>query len=242
MIPARAHGQKVRGHTLVWHNQPLPGLADAAQLEQSPTSIRSTPRQGTSSTRSATSEAASLEPGTWSTRPSTTTAPCATRCGCKIGPGYIADAFRWAHQADPKALLFYNDYNIEGVNAKSDAVYALVQQLRAQGGADRRRRAAVALRHAVRLPGRRPEPALAKFAKPRPRDGRRPRVDVRSILPMDSARSCRPSPRATACCSRAACCSAAASPSPCGASPTSTSGCRGSSPGRARRRSTTRTS
>jgi endo-1,4-beta-xylanase len=50
-----------------------------------------------------------------------------------LGPGYIADAFRWAHQADPKAILFYNDYNIEGVNAKSTAVYDLVKRLRAQG-------------------------------------------------------------------------------------------------------------
>ena len=50
-----------------------------------------------------------------------------------LGPSYIADAFRWAHQADPKAILFYNDYNIEGINAKSDAVYALVRQLKRQG-------------------------------------------------------------------------------------------------------------
>ena len=50
-----------------------------------------------------------------------------------MGPGYIADAFRWAHQADPRALLFYNDYNIEGMGAKSDAVFALVKQLRAEG-------------------------------------------------------------------------------------------------------------
>lgn len=51
----------------------------------------------------------------------------------KLGPGYIADAFRWAHQADPEALLFINDYNIEGVNAKSTAVYNLVTDLRKQG-------------------------------------------------------------------------------------------------------------
>jgi hypothetical protein len=31
------------------------------------------------------------------------------------------------------ALLFYNDYNIEGLGAKSDAVYAMVKQLQAQG-------------------------------------------------------------------------------------------------------------
>ncbi|MEV6301200.1 endo-1,4-beta-xylanase [Actinoplanes sp. NPDC051861] len=48
------------------------------------------------------------------------------------GIGYIADAFRWAHQADPKALLFYNDYNLEFTGPKSNAVYALVQELKAQ--------------------------------------------------------------------------------------------------------------
>jgi endo-1,4-beta-xylanase len=30
-----------------------------------------------------------------------------------IGEEYIAEAFRAAHQADPKAILIYNDYNIE---------------------------------------------------------------------------------------------------------------------------------
>jgi endo-1,4-beta-xylanase len=52
------------------------------------------------------------------------------------GPEIIPDAFRWAHAADPDALLFYNDYNIggeDGTNAKSDAVYAYLQQLLADG-------------------------------------------------------------------------------------------------------------
>ena len=30
-----------------------------------------------------------------------------------IGPDYLTMAFKWAHEADPNALLFYNDYNIE---------------------------------------------------------------------------------------------------------------------------------
>ncbi|HLX71062.1 MAG TPA: endo-1,4-beta-xylanase [Verrucomicrobiae bacterium] len=30
-----------------------------------------------------------------------------------IGPDYITMAFKWAHEADPQALLFYNDYNID---------------------------------------------------------------------------------------------------------------------------------
>jgi GH35 family endo-1,4-beta-xylanase len=30
-----------------------------------------------------------------------------------IGEDYIAEAFRAAHEADPDAILIYNDYNIE---------------------------------------------------------------------------------------------------------------------------------
>jgi endo-1,4-beta-xylanase len=30
-----------------------------------------------------------------------------------IGPDYLTLAFKWAHEADPKAQLYYNDYNIE---------------------------------------------------------------------------------------------------------------------------------
>jgi endo-1,4-beta-xylanase len=53
-----------------------------------------------------------------------------------LGEGIIAEAFRWAHRADPDALLFYNDYNIGGEdisNAKADAVYAWAQRVLAQG-------------------------------------------------------------------------------------------------------------
>src|SRR5216684_587230 len=53
-----------------------------------------------------------------------------------LGPGIIADAFRWAHEADRHALLFYNDYNIageDGTNAKSDAAYAWLKQMLAEG-------------------------------------------------------------------------------------------------------------
>lgn len=50
-----------------------------------------------------------------------------------IGPEYIDSAFVWAHQADPNALLFYNDYDAENMNAKSDAVYKLVKNLKNRG-------------------------------------------------------------------------------------------------------------
>lgn len=50
-----------------------------------------------------------------------------------IGPEFIDSAFVWAHQADPSVLLFYNDYDAEGMNAKSDAVYELVKGMKNRG-------------------------------------------------------------------------------------------------------------
>jgi len=46
---------------------------------------------------------------------------------------YIEQAFRWARAADPTALLFYNDYDTEGLNPKSDAVYAMVKDFKKRG-------------------------------------------------------------------------------------------------------------
>lgn len=47
----------------------------------------------------------------------------------ELGPEIIADAFRWAHEADPEAELYLNDYSVESVNAKSDAYYELSREL-----------------------------------------------------------------------------------------------------------------
>ena len=49
------------------------------------------------------------------------------------GTAYIEQAFRWARAADPKALLFYNDYDAEGLNAKSNAIYAMVKDFKKRG-------------------------------------------------------------------------------------------------------------
>lgn len=47
----------------------------------------------------------------------------------KLGTDYIAAAFRQAHRLDRKAHLYYNDYNIAGINAKSNAVYEMLKGL-----------------------------------------------------------------------------------------------------------------
>jgi endo-1,4-beta-xylanase len=49
------------------------------------------------------------------------------------GTKYIEQVLNWAHAADPSAKLFYNDYNAEPVDAKSDAIYAMAQDFRTLG-------------------------------------------------------------------------------------------------------------
>ena len=48
------------------------------------------------------------------------------------GTAYIEQAFRWAREADPQALLFYNDNEGEGLGRKSDAIYAMAQDFRSR--------------------------------------------------------------------------------------------------------------
>lgn len=51
----------------------------------------------------------------------------------KLGPNYIAQCFRWAHDADPDAILLYNDNKVEGMDgpnkAKADGFYHLLADL-----------------------------------------------------------------------------------------------------------------
>lgn len=126
---AQRNHDKVRGHTLVWHNQ-LPNWLTGGTFtnEQLRELLHQHIVDEVSHFRGrvwawdvvneAFEEDGTLRDTIWLRA---------------LGPGYIADAFRWAHQADPGARLFYNDFNIEGLNPKSDAVFALVQQLRAEG-------------------------------------------------------------------------------------------------------------
>jgi endo-1,4-beta-xylanase len=136
---AHANGQLIRGHTLCWHNQ-LPdwlttgvanGSISSAQLRallHNHITVEVSRYRGKIWQWDVCNEfftdtsPSELDPANWWI--------------VNAGPEIIPDAFRWAHAADPNALLFYNDYNIggeDGTNAKSDAVYAYVQQLLADG-------------------------------------------------------------------------------------------------------------
>jgi len=49
-----------------------------------------------------------------------------------IGPDYLAKAFQYAHEADPDAILRYNDYGLENP-VKRGKLVALIRSLREQG-------------------------------------------------------------------------------------------------------------
>ena len=120
----------VRGHTLVWHNQLSswltngnysPAQADSIMKDHITTVM--TRYRGRIGIWDVVNEAmdddASIRTSSF--------------WYAKLGPDYVERAFRLAHDADPSAKLFYNDYNIEGLNAKSDAVYAMLKDLIAKG-------------------------------------------------------------------------------------------------------------
>ncbi|MFJ5848338.1 endo-1,4-beta-xylanase [Streptomyces sp. NPDC092903] len=124
---ARQHGQTVRGHTLVWHSQ-LPGWVAAlpsSRVEAAMTdhiTREATHYRGAVAAWDVVNEPFN-EDGTFRTSPFYSA----------MGSDYIATALRAAHAADPDAKLYLNDYNIEGLGAKSDAMYALASELIDEG-------------------------------------------------------------------------------------------------------------
>lgn len=46
---------------------------------------------------------------------------------------FVKRCFQWAHEADPNALLFYNDFNLEVSTSKTEAVVALVNSFKKSG-------------------------------------------------------------------------------------------------------------
>jgi endo-1,4-beta-xylanase len=124
---ARAHGMRVRGHNLVWQSQ-LPSWVPSLPLSQ----VRSAMEAHI------TTEASHYKGQVYSwdvvNEPLNGDGSFVSDVFYQaMGSGYIADALRTAHAADPGAKLYINDYNIEGENAKSNALYSLAQSLLSQG-------------------------------------------------------------------------------------------------------------
>lgn len=125
---ARTHGLQVRGHALVWHGDTpawFEALSPAEASHALEDHIRTTAGRyrGQVNAWDVVNEA--VADGAPGLRDSVYLR--------KLGTSYIAEAFRMAREADPSALLFYNDYGGEGAGRKSDDTYALVAGLKRDG-------------------------------------------------------------------------------------------------------------
>jgi endo-1,4-beta-xylanase len=127
---AAENGMRMRGHTLVWHSQLAPwvqNLSGDALREAMQRHIRTLAGhwRGQIAQWDVVNEAlADGNEGNLRDSPF-----------LKLGATYLDEAFRTAHAADPDALLFYNDYEIEGGegHAKSDTAFRLCARLKEAG-------------------------------------------------------------------------------------------------------------
>jgi endo-1,4-beta-xylanase len=120
-----ATGKRMHGHTLVWHNQVPQWMKDFQGDQKAWEALLKnhiqtvvTHYKGKVSGWDVVNESflddGSLRPTLWS----------------EHIPDYIAKSFQWAHEADPKAILFYNDYGQDGKPKKMQAILSLVADLK----------------------------------------------------------------------------------------------------------------
>jgi len=138
---AEANNMEVRGHTLLWHSQNPEWVTEAAAtwtceeardvLEEHITTVVSR-YAGQIYEWDVANEIFQDDWDAGGVRLRTEANPFLAACS-EDPVALIGDAFRWADAADPDALLFLNDYNAEGINNKTNAYYALVQELLADG-------------------------------------------------------------------------------------------------------------
>ena len=131
---ATAHGLRIRGHNLCWHEQTPPWLFKDAQgndvskevllkrLKDHITTVVSR-YKGRIYAWDVVNEAVADNGGPDNTQ-ILRNSPWYRICGDE----FIAKAFEYAHAADPQAQLFYNDYNTERPE-KRQRVYRLLKQL-----------------------------------------------------------------------------------------------------------------
>lgn len=135
---ALANNMKVRGHTLCWHSQTATwfnNLTGAAASKDTTLKILKEHIQllagrykGKILEWDVVNEAIAQNGGT---SPAYRTD---SRWYSRVGSiEYIDSAFRWAHRVDSNALLFYNDFGGESMNAKGQNIYDLVSGLKQRG-------------------------------------------------------------------------------------------------------------
>lgn len=130
---AKGNNIKVRGHTLVWHNQtPQWVFNDKSWNEASKELLLQrmkehittvvTRYKGSVYAWDVVNEAIADDAAFYRDSPWYRI----------IGPEYIEYAFRYAHEADPEAELYYNDYNAVYPD-KCDKIYRLLKGLKEKG-------------------------------------------------------------------------------------------------------------
>ncbi len=131
---AQGHGMKVRGHTLIWHNQTPAWLFTTADgklvtkevmLERMRSHIHTVVShfKGKVFAWDVVNEAISDKNDEYLRK---------SKFLEIIGDEYIQKAFEFAHEADPNALLFYNDYN-EIDSIKRSKIVRLITSLKKAG-------------------------------------------------------------------------------------------------------------
>jgi endo-1,4-beta-xylanase len=126
---AKANGQKVRGHTLVWHSQ-LPlwlvnGAFTAAEVKDlmvAHITAEAGRYRGSIYAWDVVNEPF-LDDGSWRK----------SIFYDAMGPDYVVIALKAAREADPGAKLYLNDYNVETDGPKMWALYDLVAKLKRDG-------------------------------------------------------------------------------------------------------------
>ncbi|MHA8088109.1 endo-1,4-beta-xylanase [Aquirufa sp. Wall-65K1] len=122
---AQSTKSRVHGHTLVWHNQTATWMKEFQGDQQAwenmlknhiQTVVKHYQGQiaGWDVVNEAFLDDGTLRPSIWS----------------EHIPDYIAKSFVWAHEADPRALLFYNDYGQDGKPKKMEAILNMVQEFK----------------------------------------------------------------------------------------------------------------
>ncbi|ORX63959.1 hypothetical protein BCR32DRAFT_330740 [Anaeromyces robustus] len=138
LAKAEENGMKFRGHCLIWFNYQPQWFQDIKGYDNMKNTIVEhvtqvlTHYKGKIDTWDVVNEAiedeSTGENGTWELRDTFLSREC---------PDFIDIAFKTAREVDPNVKLFYNDYDIEGIDIrqgkKTNAVYNFVKDMKERG-------------------------------------------------------------------------------------------------------------
>jgi endo-1,4-beta-xylanase len=127
---AQNNKKEVRGHTLVWHNQ-IPGWVSNGNwsrdslisamnnhINKVMAHYKGKVKEWDVVNEACDDSGNGLRSSVWKN---------------KIGTDFIDIAFQTARNADPDALLYYNDYNIEDMSSKSNTAYNMIKSMKERG-------------------------------------------------------------------------------------------------------------